>query len=300
MNPSVSPMLPSTMSRYGSGSYGSGYGSGYSGYGSGYGSSSYGSGYGSGYGTYGSGYGSSYGSSYGSPYSRYGSGYGSSYSGYGSSYGSGYGSGYGSSYGYPNRFGPNQQGMQGLVNTGQNTVQNLGQLVEGFARFSGLLNANFDAVHGSFASVLRLMDVAGEFIAVVKTFALVRVFYGGLSNVGKLVRWILFGTDARKLTQGKGTTTSVLDLSDFANHQQNEQKRRRLFPFVLVMLGLSIIGAPLMLVKLFKKLKEQVDLLEPLEQPPMEGGPMMQNGWPNPNNPESLQHIESLDRKSVV
>jgi hypothetical protein len=181
------------------------------------------------------------------------------------------------------------------MNTGQNTVQQFGQLVDGFARFSGLLNANFDAVHGSFASVLRLMDVAGEFIAVVKTFALVRVFYGGLSNLGKLVRWILFGTDSRKLTQGK--SNSSLDLTDFVNHQQSEQKRRRLFPFVLVMLGLSIIGAPVMLVKLFKKLKEQVDLLEPLE-PPMQGpmqGPMegpMQNAWAN--NPDSRQHVESL------
>jgi hypothetical protein len=186
------------------------------------------------------------------------------------------------------------------MNTGQNTVQTLGQLVDGFARFSGLLNANFDAVHGSFASVLRLMDVAGEFIAVVKTFALVRVFYGGLSNLGRLVRWILFGTDSRKLTQGKANTSS-LDLTDFVNHQQSEQKRRKLFPFVLVMLALSIIGAPVMLVKLFKKLKEQVDLLEPLEPPmqgPMQGpmeGPMqgpMQNAWAN--NPDSLQHVESL------
>jgi hypothetical protein len=74
-------------------------------------------------------------------------------------------------------------------------------------------------------------------------------------------------------------------------HQQNEQKRRRLFPFVLLMLGLSIIGAPVMFVKLFKKLKEQVDLLEPLEQH-MEGH--MQNAWQNPNpeltNGEPLPH----------
>jgi hypothetical protein len=40
-------------------------------------------------------------------------------------------------------------------------MRNFGGVVEGVSRFSRLLDMNFDAMHGSVGSVLRLLEVAG-------------------------------------------------------------------------------------------------------------------------------------------
>src|SRR3990167_3901148 len=192
---SNSGMYGSGSSMYGS-SYGGGYGS--SSYGGGYGASSYG-GYGSSLSRYGGmgggmsgGYGSSYGmgGGYGGRGSMYGSrygggGYGSSY---GSSYGSGYGGGYGSTYSrlgmgyddnsyrnpYPrgkywsygsepelDEFG-NPIDDESAVQNGKNWLMEMEHVVDGFGHFTRILDYNFDAIHGSFASVIRLFDSFSE------------------------------------------------------------------------------------------------------------------------------------------
>jgi len=238
----------------GYGGYGSSYGSSYGGYGSGYGSS-YGSSYG-GLGGYGSsGYGSSYGglSSYGSSYGGYGSRYGS---GYGSSYGSGYGSGYGSSYGgYGSGYGSGYGGMgsrmgqyggynegsgvfQTALEGGHRNISKFGQLVEGFARFSHLLNANFDALHGSFASVLRVLEVFGEFFYVLRTFAFFRYIY-------MLVNWFLGRKPQRKVNGSKTGPNGQLDLQEFAQMNQNTR------PSLLTLIVIGIT-APWLLYRLWR------------------------------------------------
>jgi peroxin-13 len=153
----------STYNRYGSSPYGSSYGGSY-------GSSMYGSPYGSSYGSrYGGTYGSSmYGSSmYGnSMYNRYGSSYGSRYGGYGGGYDdfrNPYPRGKYWSYGsspedepvdeFGNPIGPDGPGSW---------LMDMENVVEGFGHFTRILDYNFEAMHGSFASVLRLFDSVSE------------------------------------------------------------------------------------------------------------------------------------------
>ena len=211
---------------YGSSAYGSSmYGGSSYGLGSRYGSS-YGSGYGMGSSYGGYGMGSSYGGGYGS---RYGGGmYGSSYGGYGSTY-SRFGSGYEDynyrnpyprgkywSYGGGDEFGaspwgapPEQQGS---------LLMDMEHVVEGFGHFTRILDYNFEAIHGSFASVLRLFDSMGE---------LRRAVYYGLQGVAvfallskcfrALQRWIyqLLGKSVpEQLTAKASKASQSLDTFD--------------------------------------------------------------------------------------
>merc|ERR1712137_1443373 len=161
----------SSMGGYGSsyGGIGSSYGGGMGGYGSRYGSSMYGGGIG--------GYGSSYGGGYGSTYSRYGSGYDDA------SYRNPYPRGKYWSYGaeedeFGNPMGHEDQGS---------ILMDMENVVEGFGHFTRILDYNFEAVHCSFASVIRLFDSMGE---------LRRAIYYGLQGIavfavfGKLFRYL--------------------------------------------------------------------------------------------------------------
>jgi len=275
------------------GGYGGGYGSnlGGSSYGSGYGSSLGGSSYGSGYGSslggssYGSGYGSSLGggSSYGSGYGGYGSTYGgygagryggsSSYgSGYGSSYG-GYGGGlsnYGNSYG---RYGLGYQGpgprdgnaFQSVLDGGQNQMNRFGIIVESFSRFSRLLDANFDALHGSFASVIRLIDVFGEFFYVVRTFAVFRLLFGSFGRGWRILN-LLLGRDTGSSLLKSGS--EGIELNDYKKFQAT-QNRKRSLPMMLVMMGIICASLPLLFVKLWRA-ASKMKLLEQLEPEKLE------------------------------
>lgn len=242
--PGASSYGTSRYGSYGSGSYGSGYGgygsSSYGGYGSSYGSG-YG-GYGSSYGGYGSSYGG-YGSSYGG-YGSYGSRYGSSYGGYGSSYGSGYG-GYGSRYGSGmGGYGGYNEGsgvFQSALEGGHRNMSKFGQIMEGFSRFSRLLDANFDALHGSFASVLRLLEVFGEFFYVVRTFAFFRYIYA-------LVNWFLGRKPKRKVAAGPNGGNGQIDLKEFAQFN-NQQVSARPSLLTLIFIGIT---APWLLWRLWK------------------------------------------------
>jgi len=304
----TSSLSPSTYgtSAYGSSYGGSGYGSGYggygsSGYGSSYGGSGYGSSYGSGYGSsYGSGYGG-YGSSYGSGYGGYGSSYGSSYGGYGSTmggYGSRYGGGYGSSYGsgyggygssygggygstmggYGSRYGPGQPGQAGMFQSvlegGYNQMRNFGGVVEGVTRFSRLLDMNFDAMHGSVGSVLRLLEVAGEFLFAVKSFSFFKNMFGGIGKIGRFVSFLLFGPGQKLVADGKNGN---LEFNDYLRYQQNE-KRRRVLPVLLVLLGLVFFSAPMFLAKYIKSFREHEKLTMEANQ-----GKGLENAWKQEN-----------------
>lgn len=243
-------------SRYGSyGGYGnSGYGSNYGGYGSNYGGyGRYGSyGQGSNYGSYGSGYGG-----YGSNYGSYGSNYGSygSYGGYGNSYGR---------YGYGYRDGGQQPGgiFQNMLDGGNNQMNRFGSIVESFSRFSHLLDANFDALHGSFASVLRFLDVFGEFFYVVRTFAVFRLLFGGLGRFWKILNLMIgrnVGTKKITLKETEG-----LQVDDYKNFQASQGNQVRI-PTMFVIFGILAASLPLLMVRLWRSFHNKMKMLEGME-----------------------------------
>ncbi|KAF2078329.1 hypothetical protein CYY_000313 [Polysphondylium violaceum] len=264
-----------SMSPYGNtggGRYGGSGGYGTSSYGrdsyssGGYGASSFGGGYGSSSG-YGSGYGSSYGSGYGN--SSYGSGYGSSYGGgYGSSYGSSYGGGYGgSSYGggyggyggnsYGGGFGMREfDGKNGPLNSVGSWMDTLHSVVDAFSRFSHLLNANFDAVHGSFASVIRLCYSMSHFnrevFRLIKTFTLFRLFQSAFSKLFNRNKSSALSSSNSLVTAG-GPIDAMDFKNNFAEKQQNGPLR---FIFVI---AVTLIGFPMLIGQIlhfFRKKKE--------------------------------------------
>jgi len=249
------PRSYSSVGGYGTSSYGlassyrpySSYG-GYNSY-SGYGSSNYGGSYG--YGGYGTG------GTYGG-YGGYGTGYGSgSGSGYGSRYGSGYGIGNGVNGPYGETRPPIPDGngaWQTVVNSGYNQINRFGQVVEGFSHFSRLLDANFDALHGSLASVLRLLDVFGEFLFVVKTFSFFRFLFGSATRAITGTT----GTELKKINDGRGP---AIDFDDFTSFQQ--QGRQKLLSFIFLVLGLT---APMLLIRLWTKLRNRQRVLEDPEK----------------------------------
>eukprot|EP01116_Phalansterium_solitarium_P021683 TRINITY_DN6839_c0_g1_i1.p1 TRINITY_DN6839_c0_g1~~TRINITY_DN6839_c0_g1_i1.p1 ORF type:complete len:445 (+),score=103.57 TRINITY_DN6839_c0_g1_i1:214-1548(+) len=228
-----------------SGSYG-GYGSSYGGYGN----SSY-SGYG-GYSRYGSG-----------RYGGYGSSYGTYGGGYGSSYGGGYGSGYGSGYGGYGRYGRGPDGpygpeppppggvWQNALDASHSGIQRFGSIIEGFSRFSGLLDANFDAVHGSFSSVIRLVDVFGEFLHVVRTFALFRALSGATTFIWRVLNHMIGREiDARASAAGGASAHDSLQ-SDFAKFEQ----RRRSWPWLVLIVASGCISLPVLILKFVRAVR---------------------------------------------
>lgn len=253
------PRLPARP--YGTSSLGS-----YGGYGSNYGS------YGSGYGGYGSSYGTSryggYGSSYGSSYGGYG-GYGTSrYGGYGS-YGTSYG-GYGSSYGgYGNysRYGsnpplrPGEEQPPGTMSFFDSKLRRFGGFVESFGRFSGLLDANFDAVNGSFFSILRMFDLFGEFFHVIRNIAIFRMLFSVIRKFYRTFLWML-GRDfslkrvsSSSSSSSQNSTTSNNPLVGDYEQFQNAQKRQRSIRLFLFLLFATICATPFLLIKLLRVTK---------------------------------------------
>lgn len=240
--PSSSPTIPprpsltNYSSPYSSNSY-----SRYSPYGSSYGGS-YGSSYG-GYGMYGSRFGgypsySGYGSRYSSPL------YGSSSSLYGSSNYGGYGS-------FDQRSLPpqNQGSFQSFLDTGLGKLRGFGDVVEAFARFSNLLDANFDAVHTSFTSIIRVIDVFGEFLYVIRSFTIFRIVYAIISRFWKSFSWLF-----RNSSSLQSNTPDSSFINDYAKYQ-NEQKQKNSFPFTMIMFGIAIIFGPSALIKFWNSLK---------------------------------------------
>lgn len=212
---------------------GRGYGSSYGGYGSAL--SSYGS-YGSSYGRYG-GYGSSYGG-----YGSYGGGYGSSYGGLGS-YG-GYG-GYNSygRYGSAMPLGPSREG--GYFQGAFTQISKFGQIAEGISMFSRLLDANFDAMHGTFGSIARLLEVFGELLYVFQTFTFVRF-------MTRFTNWIL-GRSTVSTRKLKGSASSLVSVDDFKRFENRSSGQRSLSFFLF--LGFTLIGIPVLLTRIWRILK---------------------------------------------
>lgn len=244
---------------YGSGSSYGGYGSSYGGYGSG---SSYGSGYGGygssgygggGYGGYGSSYGSGYGSSYGGGYGRDRDLYGSSMGGYGGGYGGygGYGGGYGNNGGFGYGQGPFDK-PTGLVASGFSWMHSVQYVVDTFSRFSRLLDANYDAMHGSFTSVLRLCERMGqlnsEVMMMIKTFTLFRLLQSFSSRFTQVFRYM---TGRPMVTDGKDQKGKGFNVKDFKEFSRNgEQPRAPGWGAMMMVFFVTFVGLPVVLHRL--------------------------------------------------
>jgi len=139
--------------------------------------------------------------------------------------------------------------------------RSFGQVAEGFSRFSYLIDLTFDALSGSFANVMRFVELAGEFLYVFKTFALVQVVYRGSSNLGKLFRWLLFGSEFK--------ATGANYLQEYLQHHSNERWRRIMLPVMLILMGMFVVGTPMVIVKFYRMIKKQQELMQ-LEQKKVE------------------------------
>jgi len=134
-------------------------------------------------------------------------------------------------------------------------ISKFGQMVEGISMFSRLLDANFDALHGSFASVLRLLEVFGEFFFVMKTFAAFGLFT-------RISNWMLGRKNIPKnRIEGKNSGSNnqlaskypVVDISDISSF---ENRKGKFFPLAMMLLGVTCIGLPLFMNRVWKKLMQ--------------------------------------------
>lgn len=155
-------------------------------------------------------------------------------------------------------------------------MRNFGGVVEGVSRFSRLLDMNFDAMHGSVGSVLRLLEVAGEFLFAVKSFSFFKNMFGGIGKIGRFISFLLFGP-GQKLVVDSSKNHGNIEFNDYLKYQQTE-KRRRVLPVILVLLGLCFFGVPMFLAKYIKSFREHEKLS--MEANPGKG---LENAWKQEN-----------------
>jgi len=244
---------------------GTGFGSSYNGYGS-----SYNNGYGSSYNnSYGSGYGSSYGSGYGLG-SSYGNGYGYGRSPYGGSTSYGGGSDY---YGR-DPYSPYSGDMPGkplnnAVNRGYSWMESLYTGVHSFGRFSQVLDANFDAMNGSFRSVLMLIERMGhlnyEVGNFLKGFTLLKVLQSLISRYSAVFKYLFARKSSSRRINGP-QTKGGWDLKEF---DTGEIATRPSITSFMVVFAVTFIGIPFLFTRLVK-------FLSKLAQNEPES---LENGW---------------------
>lgn len=128
-------------------------------------------------------------------------------------------------------------------------------MVENFARFSHLLDANFDAFHGSFASILRLMDVFGEFLYVTKTFVIFRIIYSAFIKLHKFIMSTIIGID---FSQQNNINNNIIDIKDYKNFQNNKQQKK--ISMILILLGFTCLSGPMLIVRLWNAYKKRQNI----------------------------------------
>jgi len=144
--------------------------------------------------------------------------------------------------------------------------------VDSFSRFSRLLDANYDAMHGSFASVVRLLEHMGrlnfEVMTVLKTFAIFRIAQSVLSRTFGVFSFLL---PWRYLSSSSSSSSSsqpdkgLLDIRDFQNFAKSSpnspsnaltsSQSPPSWRTLLVVFILTFVGLPMAASKLFSLLK---------------------------------------------
>jgi hypothetical protein len=92
----------------------------------------------------------------------------------------------------------------------------------------------------------------------VKSFAFFKGMFGGIGKLGRFISFVLFGP-GQKLVDGIRVNTGNLEFNDYLRYQQ-DQKRRRVLPILLVLLGLVFVSAPMFLMRYLKSFREHEKL----------------------------------------
>lgn len=132
-------------------------------------------------------------------------------------------------------------------------ISNLQYFVDGFARFSQLLDANCDAIYGSFTSIIRLLESFGHLRREILYAFQALTIFGVLK---KIVVWIA-GQPRKNLDPSNALSKRTgnspdgnIDVSSFMEFQN----RRAFWPLRLFVFLVLLVGGPLMLIQLIKLL----------------------------------------------
>jgi len=163
-----------------------------------------------------------------------------------------------------------------MVANGFSVMSSLQMVVETFSRFSRLLDANFDAMHGSFTSIVRLSERLGhlntEVMTVIKTFTLFRLFQ---TIAGRALGVFRYLTGSK--SQQAVASTSGFGLQDYQEFSRRQQHPPGWGAFLVVCL-VTFVGLPLLLNKLFRLLSRAAPK-DPMElewnREKMEGKPSL-------------------------
>jgi len=129
-------------------------------------------------------------------------------------------------------------------------VKQLGDYVEGFGRFSRLLDGGLDAFHGSLASVLRVFEFSAELFYVIQSFAVFRFFY----KIWKVLNWLV-GRNVQSLTAPQQNT--LQNGINFEEFQENSKRTKRSLVMSFLLLGITCVSAPAIISKVWKILRER-------------------------------------------
>jgi len=153
---------------------------------------------------------------------------------------------------------PYQDGKPGgFLANGFSWMHSLQYVVDTFSRFSRLLDANYDAMHGSFTSVLRLCERMGqlnsEVMMMIKTFTLFRLLQSFSTRFMQVFRYMtgrpmsLQLTKSSKLDFPRGTGFDVRDFQEFT---RVEQPLAPGWGAMMVVFVVTFVGLPVLLHRL--------------------------------------------------
>jgi len=139
-------------------------------------------------------------------------------------------------------------GEPGMLHSGLRHMDRFVTAVESFTSFSRLLDMNVDAMNGTLGSVMRFVDVAGEFFHILKTFAIVKLI---MSPFSAFIRFILGTPRVKRVTHG-GLKGNSFDVSEFQTATKGGWK-----PSSLIAIFFSIIGLPVVLAKIWSAIQQR-------------------------------------------
>ena len=166
------------------------------------------------------------------------------------------------------KFDENGNPMDRLMDGGYSWMMELENLVQGFGRFTQLLDYNFDAVHGSFESIMRLLHSVTELRRAVcyglQAFAFVALFRKFFRSIYRFVCG-LFGIKVAPnvsksqsmqnafsaASQQAGRDGSGAFMNGADRNQPHPGASTRSWPKTLLIFCLVFIGAPMLLSSAF-------------------------------------------------
>jgi len=139
-------------------------------------------------------------------------------------------------------------GEPGMLHSGLTHMNRFVQAVESFTSFSRLLDMNVDAMNGTLGSLMRFVDVAGEFFYILKTFAIVKLL---LSPFGAIYRLILGTPRVKRVAGAPPAKMEGFDVSEF------RQKKGGWKVSSVIALVLSLVGLPIVIAKIWASIQQR-------------------------------------------